>query len=453
MVEQLSTIEAINQPESHPLHGKKIAVIGGGPAGSFFSIVLLNEAQKIGLKLHLEIFETRAPRLSEGESPRLCTGCAGLIQGDVISLMGKNGLEIPETVRQSSINQSIIHFPGEKDTISLPTKAQTVYRGFSPIKPEGNQLIGSFDAFLLDQAIQAGAVHHQTTINQIDITDPNNPQIFDSQGNIYHPDLIIGAFGHNRNLIKNIKLPPDYNNNDFLPKVGRAGVREYFLRDSKLLEGMGDQLHIFGNPTDNIWFAAVIPKKEYVTIVLMARRDIQPNEDFAAFLTNSQVQKLLGQAIDPQIINCSCRPLITLRSPTLFMIPDSSGNMVMINIGDAGPTRPRKNGLSAAMYSAEQLSQTLIEDGVSPRSFRKVEHYLRKNYVTDNRYVEAVLKMADIFLNHKLPRQAALYLVNKDIPLVSDLINSSLNLVVTGRQPYWRLPISAIEETFFHKIE
>ena len=38
-------------------HGSRVAVIGGGPAGAFFSFFLLDIAERKDLKLHVDIYE------------------------------------------------------------------------------------------------------------------------------------------------------------------------------------------------------------------------------------------------------------------------------------------------------------------------------------------------------------------------------------------------------------
>ena len=39
--------------------GSRIGVVGGGPAGSFFSILVLDLARRMGLDLNVDIYEPR----------------------------------------------------------------------------------------------------------------------------------------------------------------------------------------------------------------------------------------------------------------------------------------------------------------------------------------------------------------------------------------------------------
>ena len=56
--------------------GARVAVIGGAPAGSFFSYFLLQTAQRIGLDLEVDIYEPRDFSLA---APQGCNMCGGIV--------------------------------------------------------------------------------------------------------------------------------------------------------------------------------------------------------------------------------------------------------------------------------------------------------------------------------------------------------------------------------------
>ena len=56
--------------------GARIAVIGGGPTGSFFSIFALNMAKMIGKEINITIFE---PKDFKKDGPGGCNKCGGII--------------------------------------------------------------------------------------------------------------------------------------------------------------------------------------------------------------------------------------------------------------------------------------------------------------------------------------------------------------------------------------
>ena len=71
-------------------HGSRVAVIGGGPAGSFFSYFLLDMAERIGLQIHVDIFE---PRDFNATGPGGCNMCGGVVKTELMMRVGADGYE------------------------------------------------------------------------------------------------------------------------------------------------------------------------------------------------------------------------------------------------------------------------------------------------------------------------------------------------------------------------
>ena len=70
-----------SRPEGKPStlqldDGSRIAVIGGGPAGSFVSYFLLDMADMMGMDIHVDIYE---PRDYTRPGPASCNHCGGII--------------------------------------------------------------------------------------------------------------------------------------------------------------------------------------------------------------------------------------------------------------------------------------------------------------------------------------------------------------------------------------
>ena len=57
-------------------NGSRVAVMGGGPAGSFFSYFLLDMAERAGIQLQVDIYEPRDFSLA---APQGCNMCGGVI--------------------------------------------------------------------------------------------------------------------------------------------------------------------------------------------------------------------------------------------------------------------------------------------------------------------------------------------------------------------------------------
>lgn len=426
------------------MRGKTVAIVGGGPAGSFAGYLLAKEGVKVCI---FDPQSTRQPDLVAGEKIHPCTGCAGLLHANAVRLVERTGVDLPESLIQTHLNGVVTYFPHTSESIPIPLiQAVTVYRGFSPIKQEGSP-VESFDAYLLNRAKEAGAVHYQAVITKIDLSKEGtqNPVLTDSDGNEYGADIVIGAFGHNPKLMENIHYPT-LETELPLPKTQRASVREYYFGQEKVRELLKEKIHVFGNPTDRIWFAAIVPKENYISVVLMGRGEGIKAEDFLEFFQNSNVRNLTGESMEEHPVSCSCFSQITVKSPERFIVQKDK-KVVMVNIGDAGPTSPRKNGIHAAMDSAQHLVEALVQNGNEAKKLEGYRKYIERRYVWDNRWSEVILKISDFVLNKELPRQAIIYLAKKRIPIISQAVVSTMSHILTGKDAYWEIPLNVIWET------
>ncbi|MBM2832474.1 MAG: hypothetical protein HW414_1526 [Dehalococcoidia bacterium] len=136
--------------------GCRVAVVGGGPAGSFFALYLLQYVREAGLDVKVHIYQERAfSRLG----PRGCKGCAGILSGTLLQNIKELGLAIPEEVIQSRITCYRLYSANGIMEVCNPQPEQdilSVYRGggprlYAPAAPI------SFDDFLLKEAQRRGA--------------------------------------------------------------------------------------------------------------------------------------------------------------------------------------------------------------------------------------------------------------------------------------------------------
>jgi len=91
--------------------GSRIGVIGGGPAGFLVSYFLLEMAERIGLKLELDIYE---PRDYSRSGPAGCNMCGGIISESLVQLLATEGINLPPLPLSSVASSPINCTPTER---------------------------------------------------------------------------------------------------------------------------------------------------------------------------------------------------------------------------------------------------------------------------------------------------------------------------------------------------
>jgi flavin-dependent dehydrogenase len=135
--------------------GTRVAIIGGGPAGSFFALYLLHYAREEGIQPDITIYEQRD--MNE-LGPKGCKGCAGILSRSTLRKLDELSLALPEEVIQSRIENYVVHSPSASISISNPEKGAkiiSIYRGGGPRLSHYENRI-SFDGWLLRQAQERG---------------------------------------------------------------------------------------------------------------------------------------------------------------------------------------------------------------------------------------------------------------------------------------------------------
>lgn len=434
------------------IKGKDIAVVGGGPSGSLTAYLLAKGGANV------TIFEPRSSERGGTDEKKPCTGCAGIIQYGAIELLASVGLPIPEEVIKTHLKGGTTVYLSGDTKISLPQTAEhavAVYRGWKP-----DEITKSFDAFLLNAAIKAGAKHVQAKVNNIDLNRVSGKVRIISEEEVVgglkptpiesKHDMIIGAFGHDK-LFDSISYPPGVNRIE-KPSTIKTAVREIYLGKEKVNRLVKDNIHIFGNPTGNVWFALVAPKEDYVTITVMGRQDIK-QKDFSEFYTSKQMMTLMEEDVSLAPLKCSCSPFITLKSPTRYTFFDEDEDAVStVFIGDAGPTRLKKNGMFAALDSAKHIAESLIEFGNTKKALRNYEKYIDVEYVRDNHYIDSIFGLMDFFLKNKKLLKMTEHIASGNFPLATKLVLSIIDHITSGKQPYWKIPYSVVTQLFSGQI-
>jgi flavin-dependent dehydrogenase len=113
-------------------NGSRIGVIGGGPAGSFFSYFLLDMAQRVGIDIQLDIYESRDFSVP---GPTGCNMCGGIVSESLVQTLATEGINLPPTVVERGIDAYVLHMDVGNVSIETPLhemRIAAVHRGAGP---------------------------------------------------------------------------------------------------------------------------------------------------------------------------------------------------------------------------------------------------------------------------------------------------------------------------------
>ena len=150
--------------------GSKIAVIGGGPAGSFFAYFAMTFAEMLDLNIDLDIYE---PKAFDQPGPAGCNHCGGIISESLVQLLSTEGIILPSSVIRRGIKSYTLHLEQGKVEIQTPQQEQriaSIFRGFGPKGASDNQY-ESFDGYLLNICKEQGAHIVNDKVKELETLD------------------------------------------------------------------------------------------------------------------------------------------------------------------------------------------------------------------------------------------------------------------------------------------
>lgn len=339
--------------------GAEIAVIGGGPSGSFFSIYALKLAKDLGKEIRLKIFDRKT---FTNQGPPGCNMCAGVISETMVHQLAIDGINIPSAVVQRSIDAYCFHTADGEVYIKSPRLQQrgiaTTYRGGGPKDSSGKDIL-SFDEFMLKKASEEGALIEHTVIDEIKFTG-DKPTLYSNKKPVMESDLLVGAFGVNAHTVEKFKgLGFGYNP----PSTIRCMQTEMKLGKEWVSKHFGNAIHVFLLNLPRVKFAAVTPKGNYATISLLGK---ELNKDTVkAFVAHPVVQKMLPDGWKLPERFCHCFPKITL-SPAKKPYADR-----IVIVGDAASTRLYKDGIGSAYVTGKAAAYAAMLYGIGEADFAK----------------------------------------------------------------------------------
>jgi flavin-dependent dehydrogenase len=341
--------------------GSRVAVIGGGPAGSYFTYFLLDMADMLGIEIEVDVYEAR--NFSKA-GPGGCNHCGGIISESLVQLLATEGINLPPDVVQRGISSYVMHMDIGSVRIETPIQEMrigAVHRGAGPKGDTGDKW-QSFDGFLQNLTIEKGANVINKRVTELD-WQSGQPTVNTRGGTPKVYDLLVVAAGVNsatQRLFKGMEL--DYQP----PRVTKTIIREYKLGEEMIQKYLGNSMHVFLLDMPGLEFAAMIPKGDYVTICMLGE-DID-KDLFEIFLDAPEVKQVMPSGWQLTHFACQCLPRMNIGAAV-----HPYGDRLVI-IGDSGTTRLYKDGIGGAYRTAKAAASTAVFNGIGEEDFEK--HYM-----------------------------------------------------------------------------
>jgi flavin-dependent dehydrogenase len=417
--------------------GSQVAIIGGGPAGSFFSFYLLDMAERIGLDIEVDVYE---PRDFFSPGPGGCNMCGGIISESLVQTLASDGINLPPTVIQRGLDSYILHTDVGSVRIETPLQEKrigAVHRGSGPRDIKEIKWI-SFDGHLQSLTVEKGARINQERVTEIKWID-GRPQVKTRSGSSKTYDLVVAAIGVNTSARKLFQdLDFDYHS----PKTTKTFIREYFMGSERIEKTLGDSMHVFLLNIPRLEFAAIIPKGDYVTACMLG-------EDIDDILVHSFLNSPVVKACMPSdwqvdIRSCQCSPRINIQGASR-----PYGDRIVF-IGDCGVTRLYKDGIGAAYRTAKAAASTAIFQGISAQDFERSFWPACKTINTDNTIGKVSFIFTEQIQKRRFARRALVQMTRSEQEKPSQ--NRHMSTVMwdmfTGSAPYREIFMRTLKPAF-----
>jgi len=417
--------------------GSHVGVIGGGPAGSFFSYFLLDIAKRIGLDIHIDIYE---PRNFFFPSPMGCNMCGGIISESLVQNLATEGINLPPEIVQRGIDSYTLHTHEGSVKIETPLQEKriaAVHRGCGP-KDIKDTKWGSFDGFLQVLVLEKGVNLIQSRVENVQFNN-GLPEIIQTTKESKPYDLVAIAVGINSNLLNKF---PGLDTGYKPPKKTKTLIREFYLGEETIANSLGNSMHVFLMEIPGLEFAAIIPKGDYVTLCMLGRdlgKDL-----LGKFLKSPDVIRVMPEILLNKMESCQCSPSINVGGA----IQPYSDRIVYI--GDSGVTRLYKDGIGAAYRTSKAAANTVIFEGISSSDFHKSYWPVCRKINRDNLIGRFVFMINKLNQKISVTRSAILRMVRDEQE--NNYSNKYMSLILwdmfTGSSPYLSIFLIGINPVF-----
>jgi len=371
--------------------GARVGVVGGGPAGSFFSYFLLSMAESIDLDISVDVYE---PRFFTHRGPAGCNHCGGIISESLVQMLAAEGINLPPTVVRQGIDSYVLHTDQGDVRIQSPRdekRIAAVYRGNGPRESEPAEEAG-FDRHLLDLTSSTGASVVRKVVRGISWED-GRPRItsVDETSNEY--DLVVMATGVNSQALNLFRdSAPGFS----APETQRTFICEFHLGTEVIRQWFGPSMHVFLLDIPRLGFAAIIPKGEFVTLCLLG--DDLDAQLVEQFLDSPLVKRCFPGSVVPPLA-CHCYPRINVEAA----VRPFADRMVWI--GDCGVARLYKDGIGSAYRTSKAAAKTAVYRGISADDFRKHFWPVCRSLDVDNSIAKVVFGVTHLIQRSRMLRR------------------------------------------------
>lgn len=231
----------------------------------------------------------------------------------------------------------------------------------------------SFDNFLLGLCQEKGADIIPEKITKVERHEDgiivNSKRFGDKKY-----DLVVGAVGLNK---KTLDLFGTLNPGFRPPGVTRTYICEFYLEQDVVDKYFTESMHVFLLNIPNVTFGALIPKDNYVTLVLLGK-DIDKHV-VADFIRSEQVKGCFPENFKlDESAPCKCYPFVNVKGA----LEPYADRMVLV--GDSASSKLYKNGIGAAYITGRAAANTVIFEGVSKKDFESSYKTVCGDLDTDN---------------------------------------------------------------------
>lgn len=420
--------------------GSRVAVIGGGPSGAFFSRFLLDFCQRMDMELEVDLFDSRDFNKT---APAGCNMCGGIVSESLVQTLASESITLPDSVTQCGINSYRLHMDVGSVTLKAPgleKRIGAVFRGSGPRGAQAGQY-RSFDGFLQKLATDKGAKLRSDRITDARFEN-GKPVLITSEGSADTYDLVVLASGINSSALKLFEtLLPEYSP----PKMTKTYICEYYW-GREAVEELGNTMHLFLLKIPRLEFAALVPKGEYVSLCLLG--EAIDKELINNFLESPEVKRLFPENFPISKPDCSCMPRISLSGAR---VPFADR---FVAIGDAGISRLYKDGIGAAYRTAKSAAITAVFHGISARAFQTHYGKVCRTIRQDNALGKLIFWITSQIQARRFLRRAVLNMVMYEQRQDSStgMMTQVLWDTFTGSAPYRVIILRALHPLFWGNL-